>query len=50
MKLKIKTYWSFGNWPYHAIQTQEGEVMCKLMERNYKLACKLRKVIEENLK
>lgn len=46
MKLKIKTYWMYGRFPYHAIETEEGEIICKLMERNYSLACKLRKVIE----
>jgi len=45
-KLKIKTLYSFG-FPYHAILHKE-QVVVRLSEKNYKLACKIKKLLKDN--
>ena len=50
MKLSIKTYYKLGKFPYHAILDENGCIVCELMDRNYKLACKLREAIIANKK
>ena len=45
-KLKIKTYYQFG-FPYHSILYGEN-VVVKLLEKNYKLANKIKKLLKDN--
>lgn len=47
-KLKIKTHYQFG-FPYHAILHGDN-VVVKLTEKNYKLASKIKKLLQENPK
>ena len=45
-KLKIQTRYQFG-FPYHTILCEET-VVVKLLEKNYKLAKKIKKLLSEN--
>ena len=45
-KLKIKTHYQFG-FPYHAILCGE-QVVVRLVEKNYKLANKIKKLLKDN--
>lgn len=42
---KIKTFYSFGQFPYHAI-LEDGIMIAKLMSKNYKLAKKIKTLLE----
>lgn len=45
-ELKIKTHYQFG-FPYHTILCGET-VVVNLLEKNYKLAKKIKKLLSEN--
>lgn len=48
MKFRIRTWWQFGTFPYHAIENERGEVVVKLMKKNYPLAKKLKEALIKN--
>jgi hypothetical protein len=45
-KLKVRTHYFLGS-PYHAI-LHGNNVVVKLTEKNYKLASKIKKLLQEN--
>tara|TARA_B100001939_G_scaffold268294_1_gene235838 strand:+ start:3003 stop:3188 length:186 start_codon:yes stop_codon:yes gene_type:complete len=45
-ELKIKTHYQFG-FPYHSILYKDM-VVVNLLEKNYKLAKKIKKLLSEN--
>ncbi len=45
-EIKIKTHYQFG-FPYHAILHGDN-VVVNLLEKNYKLASKIKKLLQEN--
>lgn len=46
-KLQIKTLYFLG-MPRHTILDEQGIKLVQISGRNYKLACKIRKLLEEN--
>ena len=46
-KLKVRTHYHFLGFPYHVILHGDN-VVVELTEKNYKLASKIKKLLQEN--